>query len=730
MQPPVFSPDHFRDPDKQFRPMQIVHGLDNYLSNPNELTGTQSLDNFLERLARLGTGGIVTNVGFKDYLENPRQWDVLRHGMQKAAELGLHLWVYDEKGYPSGTAGGLVTRANPDFAALGLACYPFEFTGPQHVQIPMPVSCRKKVWVGALRSTDQATPANALDLNNSVDEWGVLHWEAPVGNWTVLYLAERIMYEGTHSAANVCEFKHYINTLDAEAVKTFLRVTHEAYYRELPKPIWDKIEAVFTDEPSFMTYYMPALPDRFIGKIPVFDKPVFTDRPMAVPWLKTFLEEFVKIKGYDLLPRLFALFYSESDDACHTRQDYYEVVTQLYARAFFGQIQDWCHAHGIASSGHVLLEESIIDHVPFEGSLFAVIRKMDLPGIDMLNSDPKDMLNGGSFMGESFMAVKQVSSAAHLAGSARVHSESSDWEQQNQGRFATLAERRGQANLQYVLGVNTITSYFGWDEIGQAGQQAYNDYVGRLGSLLTGGQHICDAAVLYPIRSLWAHYLPPLHPFSSWSERTQRSPWAARVAESYQTLVKQLLCHQIDLDIIDEEAIISGEIRDGALYVAGEAYRVILLPGLSALGLEAAQSLPRFCKSGGVVFSVGKLPRLAESAEKTLKLHQVMAALAATGQSQTVEPEQVVSKLRRSISSDLIVEGDHSEILYTHRVLEGQHVYFITNNAPGTESIQLKLRQGGSYQIYNPLNGEIVPFDGTKALDLQGYSAVFLVNKV
>lgn len=730
MQPLVFSPDHFRDPANLYRPLQIVHGLDNYLSNRDGLTGTQSLDDFLERLARLGTGGIVTNVGFTDYLENPRQWDVLRHGLQKADDLGLHLWIYDEKGYPSGTAGGLVTRANPDCVALGLACYPFEVIGPTHVEIPMPLSCCKTIWVGALRNPDQATPANSLDLNQDVDEWGMLHWDAPVGNWTVLYLAERVMYDGTHSAANVCEFKHYINTLNPEAVKTFLRVTHEAYYRELPKLIWDKIEAVFTDEPSFMTYYMPALPDRFIGKIPVLDKPIFNDRPMAVPWLSGFLEEFKHIKGYDLRPCLFALFYSESDEACLARQDYYEVVTQLYARAFFGQIQDWCHAHGIASSGHVLLEESIVDHVPFEGSLFAVIRKMDLPGIDMLNSDPQEMLNGGSFMGASFMAVKQVSSAAHLGGSARVHSESSDWEQRNQGRFATLAERRGQANLQYVLGVNTITSYFGWDEIGQEGQKAYNDYVGRLGSLLTGGQHVCDVAVLYPIRSMWAHYLPPLQPFSSWSERSQRSPWAARVAESYQTLVKRLLCHQVDLDIIDEEAVTNGKIQDGALHVAGEDYRVILLPALSALGLETAQSLVRFCEAGGVVFSIGELPRLAESADKTLQLHQVMAELAATGQAQVVEPEQAVGTLRRSIPADLMVAGDHPEILYTHRVLDGRHLYFVTNNAPGQVSIQFRLRQIGDYQVYNPLNGEIVPFDGEKAIELEGYSAVFLVNSV
>ena len=81
------------------------------------------LRQYLETLSNLGLGGIVTNVGFQDYLESPIQWEILRQGLRIAQELGLRVWLYDEKGYPSGTAAGKVTRANPEFAALGLACY-------------------------------------------------------------------------------------------------------------------------------------------------------------------------------------------------------------------------------------------------------------------------------------------------------------------------------------------------------------------------------------------------------------------------------------------------------------------------------------------------------------------------------------------------------------------------------------------------------------------------------
>ena len=238
----------------------------------------------------------------------------------------------------------------------------------------------------------------------------------PTGEWTVMLFAERVMYEGTHSQGNVSEFKHYVNLLDPEVTKAFLRVTHEAYYRELPPDQWDIVEAIFTDEPSFMCYYVPALPERYQGKVPVGDAPRFKDRPMAVPWIRGFGEIFREKKGYDLKPYYYALFFSQAEQACYVRQDYYEVLTDVYANAFYGQIQDWCEDHGIASSGHLLLEENILDHVIFHGSMFDVIRRMDLPGLDMLSSNPEEMMHGGSFMGDSFMGVKQIISVAHLSG--------------------------------------------------------------------------------------------------------------------------------------------------------------------------------------------------------------------------------------------------------------------------------------------------------------------------
>ena len=719
----VFDPQAFVNPDNEYRPLQIVHGLDRSLLDPEHLTGEQGIDQRLQKLKDLGLGGIVANVGFKDYLVSDRQWEIYRYGMRKADELGLVLWLYDEKGYPSGTAGGIVTRSHPEYVALGLASYTVTVHGPADVRYDLPVSCRRFVWAGALADPECATRDSVWDVSELVDEQGTLRWKAPAGDWTLMYLAERVMYEGTHASGNVCDFKQYVNLLNPDAVAEFLRVTHDSYVRETPPDLWQKIRAVFTDEPSLMTTYVPELPERFHGQIPVVDQPFFKDRPPAVPWVEDLLIQFEAIKGYDLEPYLFELFTSHSEEACYIRQDYYDVVTRLYTDAFYTQVLRWCQAHGVASSGHVLAEENLVSHVAYHGSLFSAIREMDLPGIDMLNSDPQDMLAG-----DGFMTIKQVTSAAHLSGRRQIHSESSDWVQHNRGRFATLPERLGQGNLQYVLGVNQITAYWGWSEIGDDAYRQYNDYMGRLASLLTGGAHRCDVAVLYPVRSGWAHYLPLDHPFNWGEEAASQGDWLRRVASEYPTLVRHLLRNQIDLDIIDEEAIVSGQLRDGALCVGDECYRAIVLPPLYALDSEAAIVLAEFAQAGGVLISAGPLPELAESSEGTDVLRLAFQPLfAAGGPGHTVSQAELAPFLRSHLSPDLVLAEANENILYTHRELDGRELYFITNNSPDAVEIRPSLRTPGPYTVYRPLTGNVESAAAPLALTLAGYEGVFVV---
>lgn len=712
----------FANPPNSYRPLQIVHGFDNMLTNPQKLAGEQGIDRQLARLVKLGIGGIVANVGFAHYLQSPRQWEIYRYGIQAAAKKGLVLWWYDEKGYPSGTAGGLVTRSHPEYAALGLACYKIEVRGPRLIRFDLPVSCCSFVWAGAVKDPGKADAKSVFPLGRFVEKQGRLTWRAPAGRWTVLYLAKRVMYEGTHSSANVCEFKHYVNLLDPRATEEFIRVTHEQYYRETPPIIWRRVRAVFTDEPSFMAAYIRALPERYNNKVPVVDRPLFDDRPPAVPWINGLLNQFRRARGYDLRPKLFELFVSESDEARYTRQEFHEFITGLYAEAFYGQILRWCRAHGIASSGHVMEEEYLAAHVEYHGSLFAAVRNMDLPGIDMLDSNPRNILAG-----HGFMTAKQVSSVAHIIGAKEVHSESSDWCQRNEGHGATLTERIGQGNLLYVLGINQITSYWGWKEIGDAGCRTYNDYMGRLALFLRGGRHMCDVAMLYPIRSAWLNYVSgsPLPEFRIDAGRLRKR--LDEISCAYADVARSLLQQQIDLDILDEQALTDARVQNGTLRVLDEAYRIVVLPPLDAMSLPVARKLIAFARAGGAVVSVGSLPKWSNSPANTKSLRGLLSTIfGKNGAGRVVPAKKLAAYLRGHGADDLVLGKPNPDILYTHRRLNGRNIYFIINNAPKKTTISPRFRVPGLFTLYRPLTGRVENVGIGSALELPGYEGVLL----
>ena len=702
-----FDPAVFVDPPKECRPLRIMHGFDNLVKERPDLPAAAGVAAGLDRFLALGYGGIVTNVSFQDYLESDHQWEFYRAGLRAAINRDLVLWWYDEKGYPSGTAGGLVTRGHPEFASMGLACYHGRANGPTDVVFPRPASCRTMVWVGAVQGDlRQVGRRQFLDLREHVDAAGTLHWSAPAGTWTVLYLTERVNPARLLVNGYTEELRPYVNLLDPNVTAEFIRITHEAYYRETPPELWKRFRAIFTDEPALHSAYgEKALPENNLDQ----------DHPPFVPWVETFPAAFLKAKGYDLIPSLYALFCSETEEAGYIRQDFYEVMTQLYVAAYFGQIATWCKAHGIASSGHVLNEEWLGIQVANHGSLFAALRHLDLPGIDLLTVDPVGMLNG-----LGFMTAKQAASVAHLIGAAEVHCESSG--------AMPLAHRIGQGNLLNVMGVNQITSYWGADVIDEAQYRAYNDYMGRLALLLRGGRHVCDVALLYPIRAAWATFVP-------------HSPLAAANIDSptfneqldrlggtgYAQPVRDLLQSQIDLDIIDEQAILEARIANGRLCVAQECYRIIVIPRADTMGAAAAEKLAEFGRAGGQVFFIDDPPVRGESTPATVRLQCAIAELVASGRGRAVALEQIPSAVRAAGADDFTLATPDREVLYTHRQVDCRDVYFVINAAATARRICPRLRVPGPYVLYRPLNGTTGNAPASGAIHLEGFEGVFLI---
>ncbi|MBQ2336236.1 MAG: hypothetical protein II381_07985, partial [Victivallales bacterium] len=119
----------FQNPDRRYAIYPIIHG--GVAANPSRA----------EDIERKGFAGIVGNVPYGEgYPDDDAEWQRTSDGFREFLKRGMHVWIYDEKGYPSGTAGGAVTDMNPDFIAQGLYCYEYWRTlsgpGPYRADVP------------------------------------------------------------------------------------------------------------------------------------------------------------------------------------------------------------------------------------------------------------------------------------------------------------------------------------------------------------------------------------------------------------------------------------------------------------------------------------------------------------------------------------------------------------------------------------------------------------------
>ncbi len=618
----------FASPQEVYRPLQIIHNFDTF--GRDEATLRQRM----EWLKASGIGGLVCNVSFNDYLRSEEQWRIFLTGLKVAEELGLHLWLYDEEGYPSGSAGGLVLERNPDVEAVGLV--------------------------------------------RRVGSDGKPHYEP------------QRMYEGTHCTENVYKKRHYVNLLNPKATRLFIEVTHEAYARRVTN-LGKRIHAIFTDEPSLMTTYIRP-PERALP---------------ALPWTDDLPAQFRRRKGYDLMPHLESL-YTDTGNHHGVRCDFYEVVAQLVAERYFGQIQQWCRRHGIASSGHLLAEEKLLWHVMYYGDLFTCLRRMDIPGIDMLSSDPIALAAGNGFL-----VPKLISSAAHVMGRTETMSETSDFVEQMGGKRAPLPAMNATAALQYLLGINTITSYYP-DPYGTTHprntEQRRTDYahyctfVGRLSLLLRDAQHECDVAVLYPIAGVQANFFPTA--LSMYQPHPSRR--LNEIDDGFVHLCRQLLRHHIDYDIVDEPAVQRAQAGQGAFRIGKERYRALVVPSTDALHMATLRAIENLKRKGVRVLFVGQVPRGAASLRESDEEAQRRVRQILRSPDVHAPSDEVAVRLLKEAHCAIEIEPDVPEV-WVARYRRGDSVLlFLVNLSLSEQQVTVRAPAGTrAVELWIPDTGAI-----------------------
>jgi len=635
------------DPTVELRPLQILHGI----------PARQATPAGMKTLKELGLGGIVCNVDFDKYMVSEAHWETLIRGVEACRDVGLIVWIYDEDGYPSGAAGGLVLKRNPDFEALALT---YDASRPEP-------------------------------------------------------LALRPAYEHTHASNNFYAARRYPNLIDEEAVRCFIETTHEAYWRRLKGHFGKTIQALFTDEPSLMAVNIGPLPDEVRKNVRVVDPLDANVKPLpSVPWVRDLPMQYRQRYGEDIIAARRSLFGGSSETDRQVRRQFWSLISDLIAERYFGRIQNWARAHRVASSGHTLWEETPLHHVPLEGNALKVLMRMDMPGLDILSSNPEAVIHSG------WLTASLPASAAVFNGGRRVMTEVSDFSQRMSKKGpASLADMQATAAWQAALGVTEFTLYYNRSERDARDYRAYCDFVGRLNALLREARPAPRVLLYYPIYDLWSEYLPIAGKLTleTQSKRMQQ------LVKSFLQIGQRMVRRQISFAVVDHELLAGakvqdagtvrnsaigehpekGEISNGAvMWIGRQWFSTLVLPVGVELPKLAEEKIDRFKTAGGQVFQ-----------EKGSRMGIDFNALAGVYESGLL-----------SVPTDRVVVGRF--------VRDGRELLAVVNVADRPYIGGIAVNKGESWLVADPASGRVEPAkideDGRVAVSLLSRGMVVLIS--
>ena len=551
-------------------PLKIVHGFD-YPDDADMADIRADIERRLTSLQKKGFGGIVTNVAFRDYMKSERLFDILGAALETAKKLGLRVWLYDEKGYPSGAAGGLTLQADPDYECRG-AVMLYKFVKPgQSFSFEFPRGHEFALSAYTYKVKDEDVTDLDADLYyKKYDVYGKKEGFSDINDTNGLlfaaYFVKKRVYEGTHAEHNVFASRRYVDITNPAAISEFLKNTYAVYTNRYKDDYagTDRenglIEAMFTDEPSLMGIYInaglypPTVQDEFDDTLPLYP---------VISWGKNIENRMKTMYGYDVFRYLIYLFAVDTGKARTFRRRWYREMSYLIEKAFFEQISDYCASVGLPFSGHILLEDDIRFHPCFEGNFFRLLRHMHYPGIDMLHSLPEVVYDNG-------FTPKLVSSVAHAYGRKHVMSEVSAHAQG--GKVSDMQMLTSQL-LQFAFGVDVFTSYYSENMMEEEKYKKYNETIGRTVSEMKGGP-VVNTALYYPIDTVSENTLIGVEGLQkNGLSDTRKNTCADRLNKT----VKDLFDTQTGFDFIDSELLREAEIIGGRLVLpSGASYSSVV----------------------------------------------------------------------------------------------------------------------------------------------------------
>lgn len=166
--------------------------------------------------------------------------------------------------------------------------------------------------------------------------------------------------------------------LNPDAVARFIALTHERYYAEFGRYFGNVIPAIFTDEPSF-NYSTTGAKGFQRMNFTNFDKDHF-----ALAWYPGLEKDYADRYGADF--REDVIGWLRGKDSPRLWTGYYTLVGERMRVTYIKTLSEWCEAHGIHLTGHMMYEK-LYKSVRCNGDILKILKHFGIPGFDEANSD-------------------------------------------------------------------------------------------------------------------------------------------------------------------------------------------------------------------------------------------------------------------------------------------------------------------------------------------------------
>jgi hypothetical protein len=418
---------------------------------------------------------------------------------------------------------------------------------------------------------------------------------------------------------------------------------------------------------------------------------IFSDSLEAygADWTPSLPAEFLKRRGYDLLPHLPELVAGGTPAADKVRHDWGQTLTELVNENYLTQINNWAIAH----------------HTKFRSQTYGE------PAVSFSSQRLVALPEGEGPQWRAFSTLRWATSANHVFNNNVSSGETFTWLHSPVFR-ATPLDMKAEADIDFIMGENQLI-FHGWPysppdhKVPEPGWSLYaaavfNDhnpwhpvmpdvtrYIQRISWLLRQGQPANQVAILLPTDDAWASFTPA-HVTVTGAMQKLVTP----------ALMSVILSAGYNVDYIDAEAINS---------VGLGTHQILILPPTDRIPYDTVNKISLFAANRGKVIIVGRAPSLTSDGKP-------LSPIVFKSFSNLVpDVAHLAEALHTAAAPDFkLADGQDSmkdQLGFIHRKLPTADLYFVANTS--NQPIQTTAIFATAHQFaeqWDPDTGEMLAF--------------------